>query len=241
MSKNQNKTKNNKKILKVSFKGAIFIFLTFCFSTGVQAAEITPNTIIKLVNKARIEQGVSILSENSELTKAAQEKANDMLANNYFAHNSPSGITPWHWIEKNNYDYKYAGENLAINFSDPIEQQAAWMNSASHKKNILNPKYSEIGVAVASGKINGHISTIAVQEFASPVGAVISTAMTSEQIEKQSASKVLAVSSIRTNNGEEFIFSKENIFLIFESVGLISIASLLIYEIKNISRKRHLA
>jgi Fe2+ or Zn2+ uptake regulation protein len=99
------------------------------------------------------------------LDKIAADKLEDMVENNYFAHTSPKGINPWFWFEKNKYDYKYAGENLAINFMRVEDQHEAWMKSPTHKKNILNSNYKEIGIAVGAGEINGQMGIITVQEF----------------------------------------------------------------------------
>ena len=94
-----------------------------------------------------------------------------MIKNDYFAHTSPQGISPWYWYDKDNYDYKYAGENLAINFLKAEDQQKAWMDSPTHRKNIFNPNYQEIGVAVAAGEINNQTAIITVQEFGTLSGA----------------------------------------------------------------------
>lgn len=96
-----------------------------------------------------------------------------MLRNNYFSHTSPIGLDPWHWFEKNNYTYKYAGENLAINYTSAEEEHQAWMESPTHKKNILSPNFSEIGIATATGNINGKKSLITVQEFGFPQNKVL--------------------------------------------------------------------
>ena len=56
-----------------------------------------------------------MLAKSDMLQEAAEKKAQDMIENNYFAHTSPQGKTPWHWVEESGYDYRYAGENLAIN------------------------------------------------------------------------------------------------------------------------------
>jgi hypothetical protein len=218
----------------------ILIFNIF-ITSKVFAAEINQEVVIELVNEARNKQNIQSLSENTKLNRAAEEKANDMLANNYFAHTSPSGVTPWDWIEKNNYDYKYAGENLAINFSDPTDQQEAWMNSPTHRKNILNTKYNEIGVAVVRGKINGHISTITVQEFGTLMNDKNISAASIQKIESQEAPKVLAANSINPENSAIVSFSEGKVILIFWTTGFISLIFLLTYEILNIIRKRHLA
>lgn len=150
---------------------AVFCFLVVFPAQKVWASEITPKNIIQLVNKERFSQGLDVLTENSILDKAAQNKLSDMIEKNYFAHTSPEGLSPWHWIEKNGYDYQYAGENLAVNFTSAEDQHKAWMASATHRKNILNSSYKEIGVAVAKGTLEGHSSIITVQFFGTKIGA----------------------------------------------------------------------
>lgn len=150
------------------FISAFFLILSgfLVFPVGiVLASPITEYSVIELVNRARQENGLGALATNEKLFEAAKDKAEDMIKNDYFAHTSPKGITPWDWFEKNNYDYKFAGENLAINFTRAEDQQKAWMESETHKKNILDPNYSEIGVSVQKGFINGKLTTIVVQEF----------------------------------------------------------------------------
>jgi hypothetical protein len=141
--------------------------LMFLMFHPVYASEITAKSVLVLVNKARQEKGLARLTENEKLDAAAQDKLKDMTEKKYFAHTSPAGIAPWYWFGKNNYDYKYAGENLAINFVTVENQHKAWMASPTHKKNILNSEFQEIGIAVGAGEINGETSIITVQEFGS--------------------------------------------------------------------------
>ncbi|NTV41336.1 MAG: hypothetical protein HGA61_03635, partial [Candidatus Moranbacteria bacterium] len=135
------------------------------------AAIFDAQAVVDLVNKDRFEKNIEPLKVSKELTAAAKEKAGDMVLHNYFAHISPSGSTPWQWIGQSGYDYSFAGENLAINFNDPELQHLAFMKSESHRKNILNPNYKEIGVAVIYGKINGKQTIITVQEFGARASA----------------------------------------------------------------------
>ena len=146
------------------------------FGLPVQAATINKEGVINLVNAARQKEGLSQLMENSILDRAAAEKVKDMIARDYFAHTSPNGKTPWFWMEKAGYDYKYAGENLAINFSSVERQHEAWMKSETHRKNILNPNFMQIGVAVARGKVDGEESTITVKMFGTPMVAFLAKA-----------------------------------------------------------------
>lgn len=139
------------------------------FAFGVQAADLSEE-IIENVNIERQKQGRSILTRSKALDKAAMLKAKDMIGNNYFAHTSPDGIDPWHWIGKVDYQYKYAGENLAMDFKTANAVHKAWMKSPTHKENIIAEKYTEIGVAVVRGIIEeGKEETnVAVQFFATP-------------------------------------------------------------------------
>jgi hypothetical protein len=163
-----NLAKNKKLILIL---GTLFIFV-FSFHF-VLASDITANTIVQMVNDARKTEGLQTLAVNDQLTQAAEWKADDMAANNYFAHTSPKGLTPWYWIEKSNYDYKYAGENLAINFTNAEDEQKAWMASPTHRANIMNNHFLDIGVAVKKIDYQGASTIIAVQMFGSQTGAQI--------------------------------------------------------------------
>ena len=148
----------------------IFVSVFFVVNTSL-ASQITPGKVIQMVNESRKSAGILPVEENEILSQIAAEKLSDMVEKKYFAHYSPSGISPWYWFEKNKYDYKYAGENLAINFETVEEQHDAWMKSPTHRKNILNPNYQQIGVAVAAGDISGQTSIIAVQEFGTLMSA----------------------------------------------------------------------
>src|SRR6266481_8288367 len=77
---------------------------------------VLTNVLIDGTNQSRVANNLQPLKENALLAAAAQEKANDMVANSYFAHTSPAGITPWHWFDAVGYSYEFAGENLAANF-----------------------------------------------------------------------------------------------------------------------------
>ena len=148
--------------------------ISIFFAGAAQAADITASAVIKLTNEARKVANIAELKKSDLLTRAAQDKADDMIAKDYFAHVSPEGKTPWDWMNKNNYNYRFAGENLAINFTTVKEQQKAWMDSELHRKNILNSDYTEIGVAAKQGIIEGNKTMVVVQMFGSPMLAVVS-------------------------------------------------------------------
>jgi len=128
--------------------------------------------IIALTNAKRAQSGLAQLSFNSQLSQAAASKAGDMYAADYWAHNSPSGKTPWNFISSAGYRYLYAGENLARDFSDASSVVDAWMASPSHRSNILDDHFKEIGVAVASGDLEGREVILVVQMFGTPVSQI---------------------------------------------------------------------
>lgn len=136
-----------------------------------QYAAVLPSIIFDLTNKNRSAIGESYLTENPILTKAAQMKAEDMARRGYFSHDDPNGEAPWTWFSRVGYDFLYAGENLAVNFVDSEDVVSAWMNSSTHKKNILNAKFSQIGVGVARGKYQGKDALFVVQFFGAPAVA----------------------------------------------------------------------
>lgn len=129
------------------------------------AANINPSEVIRLTNDQRIQNGLPSLSENPTLSSAALAKGNDMLAKGYWAHFAPDGTSPWSFFLQFGYRYRYAGENLARDFSDAGSAVAAWMNSPSHRENILSANYREIGVAVLDGNLAGSDTTLIVQFF----------------------------------------------------------------------------
>jgi hypothetical protein len=137
----------------------------FYFPKSFLFADIAKNVLVKLINTNRASFGLPPLKENIALDKAAYLKAEDMLQKGYFSHQSPQGVSPWHWLKSAGYNYQLAGENLAVGFLDSEEVTQAWMNSPSHKKNILNPNYQEIGTAVVRGNFQGNETNLVVQFF----------------------------------------------------------------------------
>lgn len=142
--------------------------------------QLSQSDIYQLTNQERRQNGEQSLTVSSRLEAAAQLKLADMLKNNYFAHNSPQGATPWSWIQKANYNYAIAGENLAMNFYSSNEAMKAWMASETHRKNILLKDFSETGIAVGYGSFNGEKIAMVVQMFGRPLesGAGVKTAKT---------------------------------------------------------------
>jgi hypothetical protein len=131
------------------------------------ATDIQVEALLQDTNALRQAQGLSPLTLNSKLSEAAARKAADMFSKNYWAHNSPTGTTPWDFITASGYKYVVAGENLAKNFSTSQAVVNAWMASPTHRDNIVKPSYKEIGFAVVNGTLNGEETTLVVQMFGS--------------------------------------------------------------------------
>jgi hypothetical protein len=164
----------------IFFNVIVLVFVKLVlFSPGLQFASLlnpvsdfSDNDIVSITNNARVSSGLKPLSANASLNIAAQEKLRHMADNNYFAHISPTGISPWFWIKKNDYGYTYAGENLAVGFNNASDIVNAWLDSPSHRANLLSSKYKEIGVAIGQTSIDGASGIIVVQMFGSPTGSV---------------------------------------------------------------------
>lgn len=129
------------------------------------AANISVDEVIRLTNERRAQAGLSLLEVNNQLSIAAKAKGEDMIARDYWAHVAPDGTEPWRFFKDAGYVYKYAGENLARDFSDASSAVDAWIASPSHRDNLLSSKYKEIGIAVVEGDLSGSDTTIIVQLF----------------------------------------------------------------------------
>jgi uncharacterized protein YkwD len=125
--------------------------------------------LVDLTNQNRAASNISKLAVSPILEKAAQMKADDMASKGYFAHNTPEGKTPWYWFDSAGYKYVYAGENLAVNFQNSEDVETAWMNSRGHFLNIMNPKFTEIGIATSTGVYKGRQAVFVVQLFGAPM------------------------------------------------------------------------
>ena len=133
------------------------------------ASSVNAGALISLTNQARVKAGLSQLNQNTKLSQAATLKSQNMIDKDYFAHNSPEGLNSWHWFRSVGYSYRVAGENLAIDFSDSESLFTAWMNSPTHKANIMDPQFSDIGIAVIAGEFQGHQSIAVTQMFGQPL------------------------------------------------------------------------
>lgn len=211
--------------------GNIFLLGTalgnsFFLQKTVLGADISSAVLIDLTNQSRLSYGESPLIRNAQLDQAARMKAEDMSAKQYFSHNSPQGVTPWYWFKKVGYQFLYAGENLAINFNDSHSVQEAWLRSPSHRANILNVDFTEIGLAAVWGEYNNTPSIYIVQLFGTPAKALVPKVATSsletvsstqnEEVTLKQDGKVLgdfatdtSVQSATTSELEEIVNTQE--------------------------------
>jgi uncharacterized protein YkwD len=128
---------------------------------GCAGSHETPNpaaeaalrsSILCLVNAERVRQGLGPLTEDPALQAAAESHSVDMGRRDYFEHRSPDGVEPWMRINNSGYDSRVVGENLAWGQAEkgsPAETMGAWMDSPGHKANILEPRYTQIGIGIA--------------------------------------------------------------------------------------------
>jgi len=128
----------------------------------------TGEEIVRLVNASRTALSLPALKVNPTLIDVASNKGSDIFTKQYFAHVSPENKTPWDFLRAKNYTYTLAGENLAMDYPTASEAHTGFMNSPTHRANILNPLYTEVGVAVIQGTFNGQSSILVVEYFGRP-------------------------------------------------------------------------
>lgn len=155
-------------ILALTLGGSGALFLT---PEIARLSTITARTLVRFTNAERAKTRLPSLTENARLQRSAQLKAEHMLRLDYFEHTGPDGLSPWVWFDRTGYDYLYAGENLAIDFTEAEDVVTAWMRSPGHRRNLLADRYKEIGVAVVTGEFQGRTATVVVQHFGAIRGA----------------------------------------------------------------------
>jgi uncharacterized protein YkwD len=139
------------------------------------ATDIKTEDLLNDTNTQRTKNGLEPLVMNDKLSQAAQMKADHMFINNYWAHFSPQGDTPWEFIKRAGYEYEYAGENLAKNFLYSQNVVDAWMKSPTHRENILRPEFTNVGFAIENGVLQGEETTLVVQMFGKPLHPAVAS------------------------------------------------------------------
>lgn len=144
------------------------LLVTNHFFGSNNLAAIISNVLVRLTNAQRIDHSLSPLATSTLLTQAAQLKVEDMARRSYFAHLTPDGYNFTYFLDQAGYEYKYAGENLAFDFTESRDVSQAWLASPGHRANLLNDRYTEIGIASATGMLNGKRGIFVAQFFGTP-------------------------------------------------------------------------
>lgn len=157
----------------------IYVLVVFVFNILVGQldfskayAAVDASTLYELHNSNRASNGLSSLTKNQQLVTSATNKAQAMLESNCWDHYCPSGTSPWTFILNAGYEYIYAGENLGEGFTNSNTLMNAWMNSPTHRANVLNGNFTEIGIGFAHGSFQGNPNnTVVVVHFGAKQGA----------------------------------------------------------------------
>lgn len=187
--------------LKLAFTGMLF----FVYPDPASMARIVAQEMIRFTNQARRENNLPQLEVNTALTKAALKKGEDMITKEYFSHDTPDGKKPWYWINKKEYDYVFAGENLAMDFTSGEMIHRAFLKSPTHRRNLLDPDYKNIGVAVVSGKMFGNDTDILVMFFGAQRGDLVIAKQDAKLRFVPSESSTQAYKQIEKNETSESI------------------------------------
>lgn len=188
------------------------------------ASDIKVSELLKKTNEYRVKNGKKELVLNEKLSRAALEKAKFMFQKNFWAHTSPDGTEPWYFVLNQGYDYSYAGENLARNFNSSSEVVNAWINSSSHRENLISDNYDEIGFGVVNGVLDGYETTLVVQFFGRPRN--MSAVATLEDQEKYilSLNEKSGENKILSNKESSMVYDISSIFkyLAFSIIGFVT-------------------
>ncbi|MDL2341988.1 MAG: CAP domain-containing protein [Patescibacteria group bacterium] len=158
--------------LSIAFLASFLLGSPALTATAATIPDASSSTMLQATNLQREQNGLGDLYFNYRLTSAAQAKAADMAANDYWAHVSPSGVQPWDFISQSGYNYHGAGENLAYGYSTLSEVITGWMNSPEHRANMLG-NYVDVGFGfyTATNYQGSGPQTIVVAEFGLPTDA----------------------------------------------------------------------
>lgn len=142
-------------------------------ATLAYSTEMSISALLSATNAQRASNGLGPLTLNSKLDSSAQAKANDMVSRDYWSHNTPDGQEPWIFFDSAGYSYQKAGENLAYGFSTSDATVVGWMNSPSHRANILDTSYTEVGFGFANSTnfVGSGEETIVVAHYGLPLGS----------------------------------------------------------------------
>lgn len=218
------------------------------------ATSVSTSDLLTATNRQRQNNQARDLTLNSELSAAAQAKANDMVARNYWSHNTPEGQEPWVFINTTGYKYQKAGENLAYGFATSKDTVTGWMNSPPHRENLLDKDFTEVGFGFAnsSNYNNSGNETIVVAMYGRPQvlgvtednNVIPLSTNESETAAQNNAVPVATNTSSAQNAGSKIVTRAETLtggrapWIVF-SIGLMTGIALVLLLAKHMAGLRH--
>lgn len=136
-------------------KRVLFLLLFSFAAVAEPSNEITNANVLRLMNDYRAQQGLLPLNEDASLEQAAADRMRHMEDESFWSHESPDGLSPFHWLNQRRYDFRTAGENLATGFETARLLVQSWMESSGHRANILSADYEDCGIAIIDGSTLG--------------------------------------------------------------------------------------
>lgn len=127
------------------------LFLGLVLPVKVDA--LSSGELLELTNGHRLANSSPSLAVNDSLARSAVLKADDMCKKRYWGHYGPEGSTPWQFIKQVKYNYSRAAENLAINFDSENGVINGWLNSISHRKSMLDSRFTEVGFGIKKCRV----------------------------------------------------------------------------------------
>jgi uncharacterized protein YkwD len=216
-----------------SLFNALRFFPSFADKVLGFSSNVTVDGLLVGTNKERARLNLEPLTINEELNQAALAKAQDMFSDQYWAHVAPDGKQAWDFIKETNYVYRYAGENLARDFNNNDEVVEAWMASPTHRENIVNKDFTQMGLAVINGNLKGFNTTLVVQMFAVPSSVTMKGADGGEFHLPKAAEPVYEENALvagRETVNRELVFSPLNLTRTFFLVVVLLIVLTLGYD-----------
>ena len=137
---------------------ALVMFAALAASALEPSNEITAANVLRLMNDYRASEGLAPLHSDERLDLAAADRMQHMEEESYWSHQSPRGESPFDWLDRRDYHYRAAGENLAYGFETARLLVQSWMESSGHRANILSPAYEDCGIAIIEGSTRGPAS-----------------------------------------------------------------------------------
>lgn len=147
--------------------GLILLLLRLILGTlPAEGAAVETNTLMNLINQERDKRNLTTLSVHQSLLRAAYEKSQDMIDRDYFSHIDPDGNYVWGKITSAGYTpYKILGENLAIDFSTSEGMIKAWIDSPTHRANLLHPEFVDQGLSALFGDYQDRYTNLTTSLF----------------------------------------------------------------------------